>query len=655
MKNILSIKQKSLTVLLSVFASVSLVAISVFAATTIGTNITTTGSLSVTGASTLTGAVTSAGNIIFGSDTTTTTEARFLELTGGGTNYVGMKAPDAITANVIWTLPSADGSANQTLVTDGSGALSWASGLTTALTAGNIFVGNASNVATSTAMSGDATLSNAGALTVANSAVIGKVLTGYASGAGTVAATDTILQSINKLNGNDALALPLAGGTMTGILAMGANNITGTGTVSATTFVGALTGNASTATSATSATTATTATNATNTAITNDATTATAVYPTWVTANTGNLPQKTTSTALSFVPSTGILTATGFAGPLVGNVMGNASGLSATLAIGSGGTGLATIGAGNILYTSAGDTLTATPISVLGRTLITIADGAANQVLQTNGAGVLSWTPVAGTAADNIWTGVNTFGGVGNVSRLKIAGTTSGSLTLNTDAIAGTAVITIPAVTDILVGRATTDTLTNKTLTSPVLITPNLGTPSVLVGTNISGTGASFTAGTVTTNANLTGAITSTGNATILGTGSFSSANLLGALSDKTGTGLAVFAISPTFTGQVKKSVQAGVTANTGSTQATGTVVTSDIVEVTTVAVIGDAVTLPVAVAGMQITVINRGANALGLFPGAGGNINLGGLNLEKAVAANATVICSALGAVDWECNTLAR
>jgi hypothetical protein len=57
--------------------------------------------------------------------------------------------------------------------------------------------------------------------------------------------------------------------------------------------------------------TATNATNATNVAITNDTATATAVYPAWVTANTGNLPLKVTSTKLSFVPSTGALTATG--------------------------------------------------------------------------------------------------------------------------------------------------------------------------------------------------------------------------------------------------------------------------------------------------------------------------------------------------------
>jgi hypothetical protein len=59
------------------------------------------------------------------------------------------------------------------------------------------------------------------------------------------------------------------------------------------------------------AATATNATNATNTAITNDAATAVAVYPTWVTANTGNLPQKTTSASFSFVPSTGVLSITG--------------------------------------------------------------------------------------------------------------------------------------------------------------------------------------------------------------------------------------------------------------------------------------------------------------------------------------------------------
>jgi hypothetical protein len=80
---------------------------------------------------------------------------------------------------------------------------------------------------------------------------------------------------------------------------------------------------------------------------------------------------------------------------------------------------------------------------------------------------------------------------------------------------------------------------------SPTLVTPALGTPSALIGTNITGTASGLTAGNVTTNANLTGAITSVGNATSLG--SFSSSNLLSALTDETGTGSAVFATSPTL------------------------------------------------------------------------------------------------------------
>ena len=42
------------------------------------------------------------------------------------THYVGFKAPGTVSANKIWILPAADGTAGQALSTDGSGNLSWA-------------------------------------------------------------------------------------------------------------------------------------------------------------------------------------------------------------------------------------------------------------------------------------------------------------------------------------------------------------------------------------------------------------------------------------------------------------------------------------------------------------------------------------------------
>ena len=70
---------------------------------------------------------------------------------------------------------------------------------------------------------------------------------------------------------------------------------------------------------------------ATLTAITDDTATNATMYPTWVTTTSGNQAQKTSSSKLFFNPSTGLLTATGFSGPLTGNVTGNVSGTAATV------------------------------------------------------------------------------------------------------------------------------------------------------------------------------------------------------------------------------------------------------------------------------------------------------------------------------------
>ncbi|MFA5165176.1 MAG: hypothetical protein WC481_06405, partial [Candidatus Omnitrophota bacterium] len=64
-----------------------------------------------------------------------TLELRFSELAAGGSNYVGFKAPDAIGDDLIWTLPSVDGSDGHVLKTNGLGTLSFgAVGGSTAIT-----------------------------------------------------------------------------------------------------------------------------------------------------------------------------------------------------------------------------------------------------------------------------------------------------------------------------------------------------------------------------------------------------------------------------------------------------------------------------------------------------------------------------------------
>jgi hypothetical protein len=60
-------------------------------------------------------------------------EIRLPEDTDNGTNYVALKAPDSIASDLTLTLPSADGTNGQALITDGSGTLSFTT-LSTTLT-----------------------------------------------------------------------------------------------------------------------------------------------------------------------------------------------------------------------------------------------------------------------------------------------------------------------------------------------------------------------------------------------------------------------------------------------------------------------------------------------------------------------------------------
>ena len=130
----------------------------------------------------------------------------------------------------------------------------------------------------------------------------------------------------------------------------------------------------------------------------------------------------------------------------------------------------------------------------------------------------------------------------------------------------GSKIVAINSGATTLEAITTTGTGSGVRATSPTLVTPLLGTPTSGVATNLTGTAAGLTAGNVTTNANLTGHVTSVGNAAVLG--SFTSAQLATALTDETGSGAAVFATSPTLVTPALGTPSSGVATNLTGTAA---------------------------------------------------------------------------------------
>ena len=161
-------------------------------------------------------------------------------------------------------------------------------------------------------------------------------------GNGTVlVASGKVLTVSNTLTlaGTDGTTLTFPSTSATIARTDAAQTFTGVQTFTST-IVGGITGNAGTATLAAAATVLATprGINGVNfdgsAAITvpvnntDDTTTNATVYPLWTATVGGNYAAKVSSTQLTFNPSSGILTATGFAGPLTGNVTGNVSGSS---------------------------------------------------------------------------------------------------------------------------------------------------------------------------------------------------------------------------------------------------------------------------------------------------------------------------------------
>jgi hypothetical protein len=144
---------------------------------------------------------------------------------------------------------------------------------------------------------------------------------------------------------------------------------------------------------------------------------------------------------------------------------------SMTVASGTGSAlmGGVTLGVGNVdVFTVAidVDTINEEIVFITNQTsdTMTIVRGRAGTSPTTHSAGASVKHVLTSYDLDNFQTAVPP------LASLAFSGSTSGTTTVQATAIAGTNTLTLPATnSDTLVGKATTDTLTNKTLTAPTI------------------------------------------------------------------------------------------------------------------------------------------------------------------------------------------
>lgn len=154
-----------------------------------------------------------------------------------GVNLTNLDAADLATG----TVPSArlgTGTANATTYLRGDGT--WATVATglPALTSANIWVGSGTNVATAVTMSGDATMNNAGLLTIGSNAIGSGEITDASVALGDLAAGSVDATKIvdASITGSDIAATTITGANIANTtIAVG--KLSATGTASATTFL----------------------------------------------------------------------------------------------------------------------------------------------------------------------------------------------------------------------------------------------------------------------------------------------------------------------------------------------------------------------------------------------------------------------------------
>ena len=200
-------------------------------------------------------------DLIVGNHATTGGSIELKEGTNNGTHHVQLKAPNALGANLALTLPSADGSSGEILKTNGSGTLSFGT-LALSDATGNLALtkleidggtdigadlvdadlmivddgaGGTNRKSTLTrvkkyifsALSGDATASNSGALTIANTSVTNAMLAGSIANAKLTNSAVTV--------GSTSISLGATQTAIAGVTELAVDNINVNGNTIATT------------------------------------------------------------------------------------------------------------------------------------------------------------------------------------------------------------------------------------------------------------------------------------------------------------------------------------------------------------------------------------------------------------------------------------
>lgn len=241
------------------------------------------------------------------------------------------------------------------------------------------------------------------------------------------------------------------------------------------------------------------------------------------------------------------------------------------------------------------------------------------------------------------------FGGMGTYTAgtgLTLTGTTFSITSPIATTLGGTGMSTVGSANQVLGVNTGGTTLEYKTITagSAISVTPSAGAITIAntgVTSNVAGTGVSVSG--------------ATGAVTITNTGVTSAAGTANQITASASTGAVTLSIPSTFTAPgyarittaLYDSINNAVSA-AGTTQGTATALTVSHNVVTSVAANAGVVLPTPAFGGWKITIYNRGANAVSVYPQSGASIDAGAANAPIILPVNQAVTVAAASTTQW-------